>query len=458
MHVRLLTRHLLCYDASFVGVCPARVDTLGYPIIPGQRPSVLCVVVMQLPLTFTFNPDDSQQYVINMLQQARRSFDLCSWWFEPTTAVGHTKIGQALEDAAHRGVRIRLLVPHNAFHPGQAQRLPSHPRIALTQVMPHGPRRSALLHALSGLKTPASHGEYMLHQRFALRDDEELFLCSTDFTPAKQGCWEDNVPCADGYLYAEYGVACPATPEMVAHIHEHMVQEGKPDQCPATPYLVGNFMQESNIHRAYCELIAQAQELIYLETQWFNSHHWSHNDLFHHLATAMHRNPTLGAILVTNLNPYGLNGYATMQAIAKLGTAGSLWYLRKQLGVAAERLVAVTIHSPDYECFTHNKLLIVDERHMIMGTNNIDNRSTRPGRNIELALRVEEHAEVKSFQRKIWTAHLRQAVNDLKSAEIWERYRAQVGWVRAYPAHTVFHDVAYPVLGFAVERLSNQFM
>eukprot|EP00602_Paraphysomonas_sp_CaronLab_P005081 CAMPEP_0185033702 /NCGR_PEP_ID=MMETSP1103-20130426/22923_1 /TAXON_ID=36769 /ORGANISM="Paraphysomonas bandaiensis, Strain Caron Lab Isolate" /LENGTH=1391 /DNA_ID=CAMNT_0027570077 /DNA_START=374 /DNA_END=4549 /DNA_ORIENTATION=- len=194
------------------------------------------------------------------------------------------------------------------------------------------------------------------------------------------------------------------------------------------PWSVGH-VSENSIHMAWVNAIQQAQHFIYIENQFFigdlagsDVKNTIARAVLDRVVSAANRQEDFKVIVVVPVHPEG-------DFIGSSGPRGVMHYQYKTICRGTKSLIEQfkymtqgRINPLEYICFcslrnwgqmdnkvvfdmiyVHDKLLIVDDRVLIFGSANVNDRSMLGDRDTEIAIRVEDTAHITSkMNKKPW--------------------------------------------------------
>lgn len=171
---------------------------------------------------------------------------------------------------------------------------------------------------------------------------------------------------------------------------------------------------ERSICKAYLDLIANAEHCIYIENQYFISvENQLTNTLFLRIAKAIEEKQTFRVMVLLPITPCGdwmttsikfvmkwqydticRGGESLLERLQKKFPTAKLsdyisFYSLRQVDILNETVVSDQI-------YIHSKLIIVDDRHVIIGSANYNDRSMTGDRDSEICVLVQDNEMVQS--------------------------------------------------------------
>lgn len=344
------------------------------------------------------------------IRTARRSLSLSQLLFESGFKPRATKLADLLEDAARRGVRVRVLANENAVIPDSADELRE--RYQDTPVDVRALRM-----------TPN-----VLHMKILLADDETVFLIDAPFEQK----YVDRASHLHDLAHREnakplHSVSLRLQGPCVARVADlfealwHSAAGTPPGPLPPRPSgdardrgldvelawsapagLVEPGASERILH-AYEHAIGHAREYVYIENQYFTSPR-----IVRALQQALAREPELEVILALNVH-MDVPTYDSWQA-ERLD----------DLGRHHERVGVFAMWSPGprrrmvRQLYLHSKVGIVDDAWATVGSANLDSISLHEAeeflvpapQNVELNAILRDKEWVTELRRRLWAEHL----------------------------------------------------
>ncbi len=379
--------------------------------------------------------------MVEALSSAQRFVHVTGWHLEPGFEMdrsrGGTAIGTLLTELAEH-IDVRVLVwsgaPVPAFHPSRAEVAKSLDNLVRnTRIKAHGDPREHPFHCHHE-KTIVVDGEVAFVGGIDLTDNDGDRYDVQAHTARRRIGWHDVATRLRGPAVADVndhfrmrwreltGEHIPATPSPPAagDTTVQVVRTVAEDMYDAMPH--GSF----RIYESYARALRSARELIYIENQFL----WS-PELVGIIADKLRNPPTPDFRVVILLPAKANNGQDDT---------------RGQVGVlisaddGAERMLAVTIRAltpPATRAdpvYVHAKVMVVDDRWLIVGSANINAHSLF--NDTELCVATDDAQLARETRIRLWAEHL-----EMDEAE-----------VRARPAVSLVDEGWRPIAHRELER------
>lgn len=349
--------------------------------------------------------------MVEALTSARRFVHLTGWHLEPHFELDRhragTAIGTLLAELAER-IDVRVLVwsgaPLPAFHPSRAEVTKALDNLVRdTKIQAHG--------------DPREHPFHCHHEKTIVVDGEVAFVGGIDLTDSDGDRYDVQDHTARRRL-GWHDVATRVRGPAVADVNDHFRvrwRELTGEQLPATPApppagettvqvvrTVAEGMYDALPHgdfrvfESYARALRSARELIYIENQFL----WS-PELVGIIADKLRHPPTPDFRVVILLPGRANNGQEdTRGQLSRLITADD----------GGKRMLAATIRAltPDASradpVYVHAKVLVVDDRWLIVGSANINAHSLF--NDTEMCVVTDDAELARETRIRLWAEHL----------------------------------------------------
>ena len=313
----------------------------------------------RMPATITLLPSSEEaiQRLLALIGSPARRIDLMmyAWEDDPTGR----EVAQALESAAGRGVRVRLLVDRGAFllhNPAAAEGRPTF--LDRLRVVPG-----------VALIEPDDPFLRFDHRKLAVVDGRVAWTGGMILTEVARRKWENLAFLAEGPVASQYSAlfedrwrevgGAPGLPAT-----DPRLLPSTPTRSNAVVRLVRTDVRERSLKDAIYHAVDHARCRIYLENPYF-----SDDLLADKLVAARRRGVDVRAVLTLRGNVTSLNRYVVLTA-NRLLRGGVRVYLAPGM--------------------THVKALSVDGSWCYLGTGNFDELSLRNNREVGLSISSPE--------------------------------------------------------------------
>ncbi|NIZ12092.1 phospholipase D family protein [Phaeobacter sp. HF9A] len=338
-------------------------------------------------------------------------------------------------DASQLRVRMHL-------HPAQAGLLP---RILLAPAVFHRRRNDPALKDRPSFSLPPLHPASH-HQKVAVVDDETLYIGGLDLNDRRYDTCDHTLPAHMSWSDVQVLLRGPAAREAREHLESlDEVTAGRqaPSRAPhllrtlsaprrlQLPFLSPRILL-SEIEQAHLTAFRQARHMIHIETQFLRS-----SRIAEGLAEAATRNADLRAVIVLPGTPQELAYEEHKGLDVRFGIARARSALKTvRHGFGARLLVAAPVRpvmaaretratlagSPLIH--VHNKVLLVDDSYVLIGSANLNGRSMRW--DTELAVESRDPVTLAAARRKLlqhwWFDPLpSEAMDCQQSFDWWKR-------------------------------------
>lgn len=357
-------------------------------------------------------------------------------------AMSEKTVEQGAALALATGADVSRLRVRMHLHPAQAGFLP---RVLLAPAVLRRRRRDPALRDRPAFSLPPLH-PVSHHQKVAVVDDELLYIGGLDLNDRRYDTCDHALPAHLSWSDVQVLVRGPAAREAREHLESlDAVTAGQ--QAPSdAPHLLRTLSAPrrlqlpflsprtvlSEIEEAHLSAFRRARHMVHIETQFLRS-----SRIAHGLAEAATRNADLRAVIVLPGTPQELAYEKNEGLDVRFGMArarAALKTLRQGFGarlllaapvrpvMAARETRATLAGSPLIH--VHNKVLVVDDNYVLIGSANLNGRSMRW--DTELAVEASGPVTLTDARRKLlqhwWFDPLTpEAMDCRRSFDWWKR-------------------------------------